>query len=94
VKKCDKCGDYIFDFEKHHCEPFTIINCEDGDESVVYGKYEEDAIERYAREYNEQGDYCLMGSSILLKVNDTKYRVGAESSVEYHVNEEQDEDNS
>ena len=90
MEQCEKCKDYWFpSIEKHYCEEFTVTNCEDGDVSTLYAKSEEDAVERYGRDYNEYGDYELMNESILLEVNGTKYRVSAEASIEYTVMEEE-----
>lgn len=88
MTQCKKCKGYWFpSIEKHYCEEFKVINKEDGEESIIFAHGEEDAVERWAKDYNENGDYCLMNETILVEVNGATYRVGAEASIEYTVDE-------
>ena len=85
MERCEKCGDLLFSWEKHSCEEYTIID-EDGEAGKVYGTNEEDAVERYAKALNEDyGDYCLMSNCMIVTVDGTRYRIGAEASIDYSI---------
>ena len=81
--RCNKCGQFIYDWKPpHECTRF-FVTCEDYDmemepfwvENPAYlmkkGRYKpthEDAAEAWARWFNEDGDYALMNETLQITV--------------------------
>lgn len=84
ITRCKKCNDIVFSWKKHSCEKY-IITDEDGETYEVYGTDEEDAVEKYAKHSNENGDYYLMNTTVIVSVDGTRYSIGAEPDVRYAV---------
>ena len=82
MKQCNKCREYFFKTTTCRCELFIVID-EDGEEHNIYANYEEEAAEKFAEQYNDEGD--LMNDSIKVTINGNKYIVGAETDVHYWV---------
>lgn len=89
-KTCEKCGDFfnttslINNKERDHwCEDFEVEF--DGEVEIICCVSAEDAAEKFATEYNEDGDYALMGSDIQILVNGEKYCIGAEPDIHYTI---------
>jgi len=82
MERCKKCDDLLFSFENHSCTPFTVID-ENGDESEVYARDEDDAAVRFAQKSNEDGDYYLMNNCVDIEVNGKEYSISAEPDIHY-----------
>lgn len=91
-KRCEKCS------EQHwtniDCEPEYRVSMQDydpDDYTSVRAVSFEDAAQKYAIDYNEDGDYDLMGETRDIKVQkeeETKYfNIGAEPDVNYTISE-------
>ena len=85
---CKNCGDYnLYSGTKNcGCKPFTIID-EDGEEYSQHGMDEQDAAVKFAKSYNEEGDYCLMNESMEITVNGKKFNISAEPDIYYGASE-------
>jgi hypothetical protein len=85
---CKNCGEYnLYSGKKDcGCKGFTIID-EDGEEYQQYGFNKEDAAIKFAKSYNEEGDYCLMNETMEITVDGTKFEISAEPDVYYGVSE-------
>ena len=80
---CELCNEYT-SLDQCKCKPFTVIT-QEGDEEVYHAVAPELAAEKYAVDYNEDGDYELMNKSIEIEVDGKKYKVSAEASIDYYV---------
>lgn len=93
---CPKCSVWHFDGDKC-AEPYTIFHPDYlGEGGRVFSGYSaEDAAERYAKYYNEDGaEYPLLNGvdAIEIEVEDQngtrqKFRIYAEQAIDYHVSE-------
>lgn len=93
---CQHCGEYLFFNENNecYCKPFEI-ECENGD-YTQYGYNFEDVALKWARKYNENGDYNLMNTEIKIIITDKDnnkktFIVGAEPDIHYYANDIEDE---
>lgn len=82
---CKVCDHFHWTDKK--CPPIFTIEYEDGDRKV-HGNDFEEAAEKFAENYNERHDYCLMNQQIEIKVTNSKgiekkFIIGAEQSIEY-----------
>lgn len=94
---CKVCGELKFDFRAHSCGTKYTIKGEEvedyyGEEGKAIYAFDFDlAAEKFAKEYNENNDYCLMNESMEIIVTDgdkeKKFSVGAEPDVHYSVRE-------
>jgi len=84
---CPKCNKYKFSTVKQcACKPFTVIN-EDGDEYEVYAMDKEDAALKYAEKSNEENEYYLLESSVIVTIDGDQFEISAEPSINYSANE-------
>ncbi len=93
LKECSKCGSYwrfqvdsIYRRTECGCREF-LIEDEDGEEYVFSAHSPQEAVERWAIDYNEDGDYALMGRIVTVSVSGVKYNVWAEPSIDYSIKE-------
>lgn len=92
--KCDKCHEYRFATAKEcHCKKFVVFD-EDDEEWDFYAMDEEGAALKFAKKYNENGDYALMNEEMRVEVilesggDKTKFIVGAEPDIHYSVSQQ------
>ena len=90
--KCPTCKEYVWT-EKHNCPPvfyFKHENWGDDFEEIRAHSFE-DAAERFAKLYNDDGDYSLMDNEEHVIISDgkteKKFIVSAEPDISYHVSE-------
>lgn len=89
-KECPICKKYAF-MERHHCAPIYFFKHDDwGTEFVAIRAFSfHDAAEEFAKKYNENGDYALMGSEQEVIISDGKvekiFIVSAEQDICYSV---------
>jgi hypothetical protein len=87
-ERCASCKEWHW--KDKPCPPIYYFKHEDwGDAFEEIRAYDyEDAAERFAKQYNEDGDYCLMDSSTEVIISDGKieknFRVSAEPDINYH----------
>lgn len=95
--RCPTCKEWMWEWNApHRCLPEFLVQMaewhgeklEDG--STVYAADAEDAAERFAREYNEDGDYALMNDTRVVRVAPASeptavqfFRIGAEPDICY-----------
>lgn len=82
---CEKCKKHKF-VSRCGCVGFSVVN-EDGDEYEIYACSPQEAAENYAKQSNEENDYYLMESSVVVEVNGIQYEISAEASVNYFAAE-------
>lgn len=91
--RCEICKEYAF-INSHKCPPIFLFKHEYwGDEWEEIRAYNhDDAAEKFAKIYNEDGDYTLMNDHTTVLISDgkieKKYDVGAEASIEYWIKEQ------
>lgn len=91
--ECSICGSNDF-LDKHDCgEKYVIFHEYTGVEGEVrYGHSAFEAVEKWAVTFNEDGDFALMNTSVVVEVQKEgsdkkrKVRVGAVPSVNYSIN--------
>lgn len=85
---CTRCNEYHYNINKNDC-PATayVIIDQYEEEHTIYAMSEYDAAIKYARWYNERGDYDLMNDEQNIKVNGKPYVVSAEPDIHYSVKE-------
>ena len=72
---CKKCGEYRFnDTNVCNCQEFVVIDVDD-EKHKLHAVSEEDAATKYAKKYNENGDYLLMVENIVVRVNGKIFRL-------------------
>lgn len=91
MQTCKKCGGYRFnDTGVCNCQEFIVVDA-DGEEHKQHAVNEHDAAAKYAMHYNEDGDYALMGKSIVVEVRGPEgskfMRVSAEQDIHYSCDE-------
>ena len=102
MTKCNICKEYYFS-DKHYCgTKYEIWTDEEGDSreygSCYYGQNAENAAEKWAKNYNEDGDYSLMNEEKIVIVLNTetnqeiKVVVSAEPDIYYSSNALDEED--
>lgn len=90
---CSICGELKFDWEEHRCPPNYYFKHEDwGDKFQAIRAWSfDDAAEKFAKKYNEDGDYALMNRTIEVLISDgeveKKFSVTAEPDINYSVDE-------
>jgi hypothetical protein len=94
--RCTKCGTFLFwrtQVTDHKCDRYVVVDEQyNGPEGTAYHAVDaEDAAEKYARDFNESGDYDLMDDSRIVTVGDRSFRISAEASIHYSVEEVEDE---
>ncbi len=89
---CKQCNEYNLSHSKIcGCKEFNVIY--EGEDYEIYAKGHHDAAEKFAKQYNEDGDYDLMNETIEITVIEverdvpTKFEVGAEPDIYYSINE-------
>jgi hypothetical protein len=94
LSKCPTCKEFVFDGIVHRCEPIYYFKHENwGEEFQEIRAIDfDDAAEKFAKLYNEDGDYSLMNGDteeVIISDGKTekKYKVSAEQAIEYHVEE-------
>lgn len=88
---CKKCGgDRFSDTNACNCQEFVVVDV-DGEEYRYHAQNEHEAATKYAKHYNEDGDYALIGESIVVEVRGpegvTHLRVSAEQDIHYSCSE-------
>lgn len=84
--KCNLCNEYVW-LDKHKCAPIYYFKHPNwGDEfQEIRAHSFEDAAEKFAKTYNEDGDYALMNKSEEVIISDgkteKKFRVSAEPDI-------------
>ena len=93
MSRCGKCGAYWF-AGSHHCRPYEVWQLEDGREEAIriFSISVDDAAERWARKYNDEGDLTDEDPVIVCvyeaDTGEIVYRsVRAELSIDYQVDE-------
>ena len=87
---CPKCGEYMFS-NCHTCSPYTIEYYDEA--TVVYGNSFENAVEKFAKEYNEDDpvvDDAIFEESLIVTDENgvsKKFNCYAEPVLEYSVEE-------
>lgn len=89
---CKTCGELKYDWKEHRCLPIFYYKHDEwtGDEfSEIRAHNFEDAAERFAKKYNEEGDLMNESTEVIISDGNTekRFRVSAEPDVYYH-NEE------
>lgn len=84
MQTCPKCKGFYWR-EKCDCEEFQIQY--DGENYTVRAGHADEAAEKFAKKELINSDYSFLGDSIDFLVNGKPYRVGAEQSINYSVNE-------
>jgi len=82
---CKKCGEFLIlqrEIENHTCESYLIEDEEYGD-CEVYGTTVENALEKYAKQRNEESE--LLDNEIVVKVDEIKYKLSASIDTHYRV---------
>jgi len=91
-KKCDICGEWDWS-NTHKCPPIMYFKHENWGEDweEIRAHDHEDAAEKFAEMYNDDGDYSLMDLEVDVLISDGKiektFVVSAETSIEYFVKE-------
>ena len=88
---CKQCREYCMNSsETCHCQEFVVVDT-DGETHKYYAANEHDAATKYAKHYNEGGDYPLMDESVVVEVlgpeGSKLMRVSAEHDIHYSCNE-------
>jgi DNA-directed RNA polymerase subunit M/transcription elongation factor TFIIS len=84
---CEKCGDYLVlnrEIENHSCKEY-VFEVEEYGEAKQYGTDIEDALEKFAKRYNDEGD--LIDNEIEIEFENKKFSISAEVDISYRVNE-------
>lgn len=93
MDRCSICQEWKYSFKEHHCASVYQFKHENyGEEYEDIRAYSfEDAAERFAKKYNEDGDYSLMNTSTEVTISDgkeeKKFTVSAEPDINYSVDE-------
>lgn len=95
---CRRCGEYVFNFERHTCPPLWLVWCpemgEDRDDADdIYARDAETAAKRWARAFDAGGDYDIVrGAQYIVHVLQAgvaetlrTFRVHGETVPEYHA---------
>lgn len=74
LEKCEKCGEFIFSWKKHKCDPVFEVFDEEYDNEWIdcRGFDHQDAAINYAEKCNTLGDYALMDKEKEIKVRDPR----------------------
>lgn len=90
--QCDQCREFKFSHQKIcGCKLFKVIY--EGEDYEIFAQGHHDAAEKFAKNYNEDGDYDLMNETIEITVIDverdvpTNFEVGAEPDIYYSITE-------
>lgn len=86
---CDRCND--FTLGNCRCRAYRVEDHEGGMQDV-YALHKEDAALRFAKNYNENGDYNLMDETLEIKVNGVTYFISAEPDIHYSAISKEDHD--
>ena len=82
---CKKCHEHIFERSNEcKCTEF-IVKDENGDDHSVYANDEESAALKFAQDYNESGDERLTNKFMVITVNNTQWRISAETDINYYA---------
>lgn len=91
--KCRECGEYDW-VKKHKCPPVFYFKHDSWGEELqkIYAHSFEDAALRFAKKFNEDGDYSLMDDGkeeVIISdgVTEKIFIVRAETSIEYYADE-------
>ena len=90
MNQCPNCQEFLYKTSPHTCVPYEVEWWADGDVSTKYGTSAEDVADKWARNYNEDGDYALMNETETLKITGPDgvvqfFKVGAEPDIHYSV---------
>ena len=82
MKRCERCNELLILIDTCNCIAFKIES-EDGDIHERYAATAEGAALSYAEWTNVHGDYHLVNSEEVIKVNGTEYVISAEPDIHY-----------
>lgn len=86
-ERCKECGDFDW-LSKHKCHPIFYLTHEYwGERKEIHAQDFYDAAMRFAKKYNENGDYALMDSTEKVVISDgvteKTFIVSAEPDIHY-----------
>ena len=89
MRECKRCGAYLYSETRPcRCREFLIID-EEGEEHKAFSVNAVGAALDYAQKSNENGDYYLMNETVVIEVDGSKFKIGAEPDIHYTATEEQ-----